>query len=77
MRSDPWLRWPMRPMAAKAKFLQEILPVKTFPKGCHLFGGDGRQAGTTTITDLQVCTRPAPPPTYPRTQKFELVELEV
>ena len=22
-----------------------------FPKGCHLFGGDGRQAGTTTITE--------------------------
>ena len=26
---------------------------KPFPKGCHLFGRDGRQAGTTTITDLQ------------------------
>ena len=33
---------------------------KTFPKGCHLFGGDGRQAGTTTITDLQVLTRRVP-----------------
>ena len=26
---------------------------KPSSKGCHLFGGDGRQAGTTTITDLQ------------------------
>ena len=25
-------------------------PVKSFPKGSHLFGGDERQAGTTTIT---------------------------
>ena len=37
---------------------------KRFPKGCHLFGGDGRQAGTTTITDLQVLARRVPPLAY-------------
>ena len=69
MRSDPCLA-PMAdgdaaaPMAAKANFLQEILPVKTFPKGCHLFGGDGRQAETTTIAELQFSSPHKPPLTY-------------
>ena len=44
---------------------RKISPVKSFPKGSHLFGGDERQAGTTTITDLQVYTRREPPPTHP------------
>ena len=30
-------------------------------RGCHLFGGDGRQAETTTITDLQSCAPRNPP----------------
>ena len=34
-------------------------------KGCHLFGGDERQAGTTTMTDLQVLARCVPPLAYP------------
>ena len=39
-------------MADHAMFL--VLATRnTFPKGCHLFGGDGKQAGATTITDLQ------------------------
>ena len=37
---------------------------KRFPKGCHLFGGDGKQAGTTTITDLQVSAPRVPPLTH-------------
>ena len=46
----------------KSNFVLENLIGKTFPKGCHLFGGDGRQAGTYTITDLQVLARRVPLP---------------
>ena len=51
-------------MAAKADFVFENLIGKTFAKGCHLFGGDEKQAGTYTITDLQVLARRVPPLAY-------------
>ena len=37
-------------MAAKANFVLENHIGTTFPKGSHLFVGDGRRAGTYTIT---------------------------
>ena len=45
---------PMADTAAgcKSNFMLENLIGKTFPKGCHLFGGDGRQAETYTITEV-------------------------
>ena len=36
----------------KSNFVLENLIGKTSSKGYHLFGGDGRQAGTYTITDF-------------------------
>ena len=51
-------------MAAKANFVLEILIVKTFPKGSHLFGGGGKQAGTNTITNLQFKQARNAPPAY-------------
>ena len=36
----------------KSNVVLENLIGKTFPKGCDLFGGDGRQAGTYSITDF-------------------------
>ena len=51
-------------MAAKANLVLENLIVKTFPFGCHLFRGDGKQAGIYTITDFQVLARRVPPLAY-------------
>ena len=36
----------------KINFVLENLIRKSFPNGSHLFGGDGRQPGTYTITDF-------------------------
>ena len=41
-------------MDAKANFVLENLIVKTFLKGSHLFGIGGKQAGTNTMTNLQL-----------------------
>ena len=35
----------------KSNFVLENLIGNTFPKGYHLFGGDGRQAGTYTMSE--------------------------
>ena len=45
---------PMADTAAgcKSNFALENMIEKTFTKGCHLFGGDGSQAETFTITDF-------------------------
>ena len=51
---------------------RKISLVKSFPKGSHPFGGDERQAGTTTITDLQVCTRPEYPNDHPTNSSLRI-----
>ena len=68
MRGDPWPAYGSDgrygAMAADADFVLDNLIGKPFAKGCHLLGGDGKQAGTYLITDFKVCARPEAPLAY-------------
>ena len=57
--------WPILRGHVRSWILLVLATEKSFPKGCHLFGGDGRQGGTATIADLQVLARRVPPLAYP------------
>ena len=61
-----WPIWPILRGHVRSWMFLVLATRKSFPKGCHLFGGDGRQAGTTATLAVWLLVRYNVPPTYVR-----------